>query len=234
MSDPFEHEYERLIRSMRTNGWFFLIAVVIAVGSWILQRVIDRDLAEVLFVVGFVAGVSFALVHVRLLYPKLAWLVASVKPARGSYIAEYQAAGEILISRHQKRVIQIDSIKRIITFESFIFVSRFFGNKQEASVQIGFDEILGVEQPKLRRRHSTLAVRTTRGRVHIDDLFSNFELSVELLRDIAEVNGQNPDTYQKALAREPVIRTPLVAWVFIALTLIAGAVFMGWVIKIQG
>lgn len=116
--------------------------------------------------------------------------------------------------RRKQHSLEIDPVRGIVTFRNFKFTKAFTDNKAEAVVELAFKEILGTSITTHQGTVS-MVLRTTRGKITLDDRFEHFDEVATVLTDCAEVNRKDPEGYREALAREPVVRTPWYVWFII-------------------
>lgn len=156
------------------------------------------------------------------------WAISEVQSREGRLIARTRKGGLHFLP-YPDREVDVDFDKRTVTFRGFQFITSFIANKAVRELTLPFTEIVG-GRIWVNHGQSSLALRTTAGKVGIPDTVQPFQPLAAVLLDAVEVNRKNPTTFAEALAREPRIRTPWYGWMIFALALaiIAGVAIFFW------
>ncbi len=118
------------------------------------------------------------------------------------------------------RQIHIDGEHSVVVFRHYAFVSSFLSNPKLDRVELPFRDLLSGYILHYQGRPS-LHLRTTRGKVLVNDSIHPFPTLAELLLDIIEVNRKSPALYRESLSRERRIHTPWYGWLIVGLAVAA-------------
>jgi hypothetical protein len=151
-------------------------------------------------------------------------------PDAGKLIGEWMQTGKAFVAKTEddgtSEKVEVDTARAVVVFWHFAFITSFARNPMRDRTEVHFTDLIAGSLYYNKGR-SLLILRTTYGKVTINDNVRPFRALADLLLDIAELNRTAPDQYRAILAREPQVRTPWYGWLIIAAA-VAGVVAVFW------
>jgi hypothetical protein len=161
------------------------------------------------------------------------WLIVWISLGGAGVFGIIMAALAFLVQENTGRVLTIEPARKVVVFENFIFVTKFFPNKPSPREEIPFEGILDCTYyPGSKGGPDSLRVRTVRGLTDIKADIESFETIRALLENLAILNLANPERHQSNLRKEPKVKVPWFGWLIFTGALLALWAFAWWLMKL--